>query len=83
MPKTAVAWTSLISVSVISTFIANYCYYQGLKYLEAGGATIVAPLEPVVAAVSAYVFLGEYFTITGYFGAVLIVAALLATIYEK
>ena len=83
MPKNAVAWTSLIAVSIISTFIANYCYYQGLKYLEAGRASIVATLEPVVAALSAYVFLGEYFSITGYFGAVLIIAAVLATIYEK
>lgn len=81
--KTVVAWTALIAVSVISTFIANYCYYQGLKFLEAGRASIVATLEPVVAAVTAYIFLGEYFTLTGYFGASLIVAAVLVTIYKK
>lgn len=81
--KSLLAWMALLAVSVISTFIANYCYYQGLKYLEAGRASIVATLEPVVAAVTAYIFLGEYFTVTGYFGALLIVIAVLATIYRK
>lgn len=77
------AWAALIAVAVVSTFIANYCYYQGLKYLEAGRASIVATLEPVVAAVTAYIFLGEYFTPLGYLGAVLIIAAVVATIYDK
>lgn len=81
--KTPFAWAALIAVSVISTFIANYCYYQGLKYLEAGRASIVATLEPLIAAITAYIFLGEYFTPLGYVGAVLILAAVIATIYER
>ncbi|MBU0973343.1 MAG: DMT family transporter [Proteobacteria bacterium] len=81
--KTPLAWTALVCVSIISTFMANFCYYQGLKYLEAGRASIVATLEPVVAAVTAYFFLGEYFSFLGYVGAALIVIAVMATIYEK
>lgn len=81
--KTPIAWAALIAVSVLSTFIANYCYYQGLKYLEAGRASIVATLEPVVAAIAAYAFLGEYFTPLGYLGAFLIIVAVVATIYER
>ena len=81
--KTSLAWGALIAVSVISTFVANYCYYQGLKYLEAGRASIVATLEPLVAAITAYLFLGEYFTPLGYLGAVLIVTAVLVTIYKR
>lgn len=81
--KTPQAWASLIAVSVVSTFFANYCYYQGLKYLEAGRASIVATLEPVIAAMAAYLFLGEYFTPLGYLGASLIIAAVVATIYES
>ena len=81
--KTSLAWGALIAVSVVSTFVANYCYYQGLKYLEAGRASIVATLEPLVAAITAYIFLGEYFTPLGYLGAVLIVTAVLVTIYKR
>jgi DME family drug/metabolite transporter len=83
VPKTPEAWGAMIAVAVVSTFIANYCYYQGLKKLEAGRASIVATMEPVVASVTAYIFLGEYFTPLGYLGAVLIVAAVIATICEK
>ncbi len=81
--KSPTAWAALVAVAVISTFVANYCYYQGLKYLEAGRASIVATLEPVVAAVTAYIFLGEYFTPLGYFGAVLIILAVIITIRGK
>ena len=81
--KPPMAWAALIAISFVSTFLANHCYYQGLKSLEAGKASIVATLEPVVAAVTAYVFLGEYFTSMGYVGAGLILVAVIATIYER
>lgn len=81
--KSGLAWASLAGVAIISTFVANHCYYLGLKYLEAGKASIVATLEPVVAAVAAYFILGEYFTPLGYFGAVMIVTAVLLTMYRS
>lgn len=82
-PKSPTAWLALGAVSVISTFVAYYCYYQGVKHLEAGKASIVATLEPVVAAIAAYVVLGEYFSVIGYVGAMLIVGAVVVTIMEN
>ena len=81
--KTPIAWSALIGVAVVSTFFANYCYYNGLKRLEAGRASIVATLEPVVAAVAAYLIYGEYFSTLGYLGALLILVAVVATILER
>jgi drug/metabolite transporter, DME family len=81
--KTPLAWAALIGVAVISTFLANYCYYNGLKHLEAGRASIVATIEPVVAAIAAFLVFGEYFTMLGYLGAVCILVAVIATIAEK
>ncbi len=81
--KSPGAWLALILVSIISTFFANYFYYLGLKSLEAGKASIVATLEPVVAAIAAYIFLGEYFSFMGYTGAFLIILAVLITIYKQ
>lgn len=52
------------------------------KYLEAGRASSIATLEPVVAAIAAYIFMGEYFTPLGYFGAALIIAAVITTVYS-
>lgn len=82
-PKSPTAWACLIGVSVVSTFIANICYYKGVTRLEAGRASVVATLEPVVAAIAAYLFFGEYFTPLGYLGAALIVSAVLVTIFRK
>lgn len=81
--KSPIAWASLVAVSLISTFVANHCYYLGLKYLEAGKASIVATMEPVVAAVAAYIILGEYFTSLGYIGSAMIITAVILTIYKK
>ncbi len=57
--KTAQAWMALVGVAFISTFIANYCYYQGLKRLEAGRSYIIATLEPLVSAIAAFIIFGE------------------------
>jgi DME family drug/metabolite transporter len=81
--KTPLAWMALIFIAFVSTFLANICYYQGLKSLETGRASIVATIEPVVAAMTAYVFLGEYFTLTGYIGAGIILFAVILTIVKK
>lgn len=81
--KSPTAWASLVAVSLVSTFFANHCYYRSLRYLEAGKASIVATLEPVVAAVAAYSILGEYFTPLGYLGAAMIITAVVLTIYKK
>jgi len=81
--KTPLAWAGLVGVAIVSTFMANYCYYNGLKYLEAGRASIVATLEPVVAALMAYLIFDEYFAPIGYLGVMLILGAVIATVTEK
>jgi len=81
--KTPLAWVALGSVALVSTFIANHCYYLGLKTLEAGKASIVATLEPVVAAIAAYSILGEYFSMLGYVGVSMIVGAVILTIIRE
>jgi DME family drug/metabolite transporter len=81
--KTPLAWAGLVGVAIVSTFMANYCYYNGLKYLEAGRASIVATLEPVVAALMAYLIFDEYFAPVGYLGVMLILGAVIATVTEK
>lgn len=81
--KTPVAWAALICIAMLSTYGAYFCYYQGVKYLEASRAAIAATLEPVVAAVVAFFWWGEAFGIGGYAGAALIILAVLIMICEK
>ena len=78
--KTGPAWLALILLAVISTYGAYHFYYTGLKYIEAGRASIVATLEPVVAGLVAWYWWGEIFTLTGYAGAVLIISAVIVVV---
>lgn len=82
-PKNLAAWAALISLAFVSTYLANYCYYLGVKCLEAGRASIAATLEPVLATVAAYFILEESFTGLGYLGAALIIAAVVITILRR
>jgi DME family drug/metabolite transporter len=79
-PKSPTAWMALISLVIISTYGANTCYYLGLKYLDAGRASITATLEPVVAAVVAYFWWGEVFDLQSYIGSAIILFAVILMI---
>ena len=78
--KTPTAWMALICLVVISTYGANSCYYMGLKYLDAGRASITATLEPVVAAVVAYFWWNEVFDLQSYVGSAIILFAVVLMI---
>jgi drug/metabolite transporter (DMT)-like permease len=78
--KNGWAWLSLSLLAVISTYGAYHFYYTGLKYIEAGRASIVATLEPLVAGLAAWYWWGEMFTPTGYAGAVLIISAVILVV---
>jgi DME family drug/metabolite transporter len=81
-PKTPTAWMAMAALAFFCTYGAYFCYYQGLRHLEASRAAITATLEPVVAAVVAYFWWGEYFSPMGYAGSVLILAAVVLVVWD-
>jgi DME family drug/metabolite transporter len=82
-PKSAVSWSVLICIALLSTYGAYFFYYQGLKYLEASRAAITATLEPVVAAVVAFFWWGESFSLLGYIGSAAILGAVLIMVRDS
>ncbi|MBI9091124.1 MAG: EamA family transporter [Desulfobacterium sp.] len=80
--KSVTAWTALGAIAFLSTFGAYHFYYAGLKRVEAGRASIIATAEPVVAALTAWCWWGERFTMAGYFGSGLILFAVVLMIKE-
>jgi len=80
--KNAEAWTALIGLAAFCTYGAYYLYYQGLKYLEASRAAITATLEPVVAALVAFWWWNETFSIKGYLGSILILTAVGLVVWD-
>jgi DME family drug/metabolite transporter len=73
--KTPMAWLALGCLALFSTYIAYYCYYLGVKYLEPSRAAITATVEPVVATIVAHFWWDESFGLTGYAGSALILTA--------
>ena len=75
--KSAEAWLALGFIGAVSTYGAYLAYGAGLQRLEASRASIVATLEPVIAAAVAHGWWDERFGPWGYAGAVLVIAAAL------
>ncbi|KGQ22814.1 DMT family transporter [Thermus filiformis] len=77
------SWPALGAVgflALFSTYGAYLAYYAGLRLLSATRASVLATLEPVVAAGVAYLWWGERLPLWGYLGAALILLAVLLTL---
>jgi drug/metabolite transporter (DMT)-like permease len=73
-------WARFALLGVFSTLVPFRCFYAGLERLPAAEAGVIATAEPVVAILSAFVFLGEGLGSAQMLGAALvIVAAVLAS----
>ena len=68
-------WARFAMLGVFSTLVPFRCFYAGLKRLPAAEAGVIATAEPVVAIVSAFVFLGEGLRSGQMLGAALVLAA--------
>lgn len=76
-------WAMFLALGVFSTLVPFVCFYAGLRRLPATQAGIVATMEPVIAVLTAALFLGEGLRSIQWLGAALVLgAALLAGIEE-
>jgi drug/metabolite transporter (DMT)-like permease len=64
-----------IALSVLSTVLPFLLYTKGLSQLESGRASIIATLEPIVAAIMGIILLGEPVTIYKTAGTLVVVFA--------
>ena len=81
--KSPVAWGALAWISLASTYGAYMAYGAGMRRLEATRASVTATIEPVVAAAVAYVWWNEQFGALGYAGSLLVLVAVLLTIFDR
>ncbi|HEY0072385.1 MAG TPA: DMT family transporter, partial [Chloroflexia bacterium] len=71
------AWGLLLVLALVQTLGAVSAYVTGLRYLEAGVASILATFEPVVATVLAFAVLHEVIEWPQMVGGALILGAVL------
>lgn len=75
--KTPAAWLSLGAVALLCVYLAYLAYSAGLSRLNATRASVIASLEPVVAALLAAALFGERLSALSLMGAALVVGAAL------
>jgi len=78
--KSPQAWLLLIGLAAVTSYGAFSVYYAGLKHLEATQASVIATFEPMMAAIFAYMLFGEKFSVYGYAGSTMIIAAVLLVV---
>lgn len=70
-------WVALVYLAFVTTLLAQALYLAGLRYIEAGPASLLATVEPVAAAVLGYIVLGERLEGLQIAGGVLVVGAVM------
>jgi drug/metabolite transporter (DMT)-like permease len=73
----------LVYVTLFPTAIAYLLYIGGLRWIEAGRASVVATLEPVVAALAGAFILLEPFGLLQWIGAALVIAGVVLVQTEE
>jgi drug/metabolite transporter (DMT)-like permease len=69
-------WLAIAYVAVFGTVVPFVLYFEGLKRMEASRVSITSTLEPVVAGVAAYFFVGETMTLLQILGGILVLSGI-------
>ena len=73
----------ILAIAVLSTYLAYFVYYSGLKRMQASQAVMIATVEPVISAVLAAIFFAEVLSLRGIIGGVFILLASFLSIDTK
>lgn len=74
-PGTTGGWLAVVGIAVLGTSLATVTFFAGVQRIGAGDAATLSTLEPVVALVLAFVFLGEQLGAMQLAGALLVIAS--------
>jgi DME family drug/metabolite transporter len=82
LPPSAEAWRGLLWLAAGSVLAANFLFFAAVKRIEAAPASVAATIEPVVAALLAFLLFSQHLTPLGLIGLLMVVAGV-ATGYLK
>ena len=72
----AETWAIFFGFAMVSVLIPHSFYFSGIRYLTASRAIITGTSEPVVAIITAFIFLNELLTPVQTAGAILVIIAI-------
>jgi len=70
-------WAVLLFLGIFQIGVAYACYYSGLRYTKPTTATMLAPLEMILAPLWTAIFLHQYPDSIGLIGFVLVIAGVI------
>lgn len=76
-------WLWLFALGLLTCYLAYICYGQGLKRISLVRAAVTCHLEPVLGTLWVWLFWGENFSISGWFGGALVLGAVLLLTTDK
>jgi len=76
MPDTPLGWQLVVLIAIIPTALAYLLYLAGLKLIEATKASVFAIVEPVAAAILAFLIFQETLSYDSLLGFVLIISSI-------
>ena len=76
-------WPYFLYVTIVGTAIPFGLFFQGIKYIRATRASITSILEPIVAGVVSYLFLGESLFFLQIVGGISVITAIILLQAEK
>ncbi|MEI2401117.1 DMT family transporter, partial [Paenibacillus phytohabitans] len=71
------SWLYIIGLGFLSTMLAFILYTKGLQYIESSRASIIATIEPVVAAIIGFFIFHETLQMWQYVGIIMVLAAVI------
>ncbi|MNW35618.1 putative DMT superfamily transporter inner membrane protein [compost metagenome] len=77
LPATINGWLAILALSLVCSAFCFIAQSISLKYIAPVQLGLMYALEPIFAAVVAFIFVGERLTIQGYMGAILVVSGIL------
>lgn len=78
----SVAWLVFLFMGLFTTYGAYMAYCAGLKLLDPTRVAVTANLEPVMAALLAFIWWDEFFRPAGYIGGALVLTGVLLMVYD-
>ncbi|MBS4210468.1 DMT family transporter [Bacillus sp. FJAT-50079] len=79
LPNTTESWLSILALSILCSAFGFIGQTVAQKYTTPTHTGLIFSLEPVFAALFAFIFLGELLPVKGYLGASLVLMGILAT----
>lgn len=79
LPKTGEGWLAILLLSLVCSAFCFIAQTVSLKYIAPAQLGVMYAMEPIFAAIIAFIFVGERMTVQGYIGAVLVVGGILVS----